>query len=46
MVFVNGMVRSDVSVPFGGNRRSGYGRELTRFGYAELANVRTIWVEP
>jgi succinate-semialdehyde dehydrogenase/glutarate-semialdehyde dehydrogenase len=46
MVFVNGMVRSDVSVPFGGNRRSGYGRELTRFGYAELANVRTLWVEP
>ena len=44
-VFVNGLMRSDARVPFGGIKTSGFGRELAEVGIKEFVNVKTVWVE-
>lgn len=44
-VFVNGLMRSDARIPFGGIKQSGFGRELSEAGIKEFVNTKTIWVE-
>lgn len=44
-VFVNSLVRSDSRIPFGGTKKSGYGRELSNVGIKEFMNMKSVIIE-
>ena len=44
-IFVNGIVKSDLGLPFGGIKRSGVGRDLSQEGARAFTNVKTVWIK-
>lgn len=43
-IFINGIVKSDPRLPFGGVNKGGYGRELSIYGLKEFTNIKTVWI--